>query len=270
MTAGRRAAERLARAVAWACVVLLLPGCLRLRQTFVLEPDGSGSVRLEHEYDPVALRALRARIRALLTPPGTPITADEWDARVNPVAPTWLTTAALAGKDYKLTAPETQPLEGGRTRVVAEGRFPSLESAARGEAFHGADVRLERLPKDVWRFTLRDPWTPAGAGSSTVFGGLEAATVRTLFGEDLKALSRTLRITFPSAVRMTNGTLAADGRTVTWTARADAEAPFALVAELTLPAESPWTTFHHRADLAALSRRCLLPPPEPPVPARKE
>lgn len=266
MNARRRAPALLALLAA----LLLLPGCLRLRQTFVLEPDGSGSVRIEHEYDPAALRGLRARVRALFTPPGTPIAADEWDARVNPVAPTWLTAAAHGGKDYRLTMTETQALEDGRTRVVAEGRFPSLESAARGEAFHGAEVRLERVPKDGWRFVLRDPWTPAGAGSSTVFGGLESAFVRAAFAEDLKALSRTLRMTFPGPVRITNGTLAADGRTVTWTSRADAEAPFALSAEFTLPAESAWATFRHHPDLGALSRRCLLPPPAPPVRAREE
>ena len=250
-------------------LLLLLPGCLTLRETFVLAEDGSGTVTLQHDFDPAALAALLARVRGVLEEPGGE-GGVKADPKANPVAPTWLTTASKGVKDYRLVKVEAAPLEGGRTRTTADGTFTSLEAAAQGEAFHGADVRLERLPKGAWRFTLRDPWTPAGPGSSDVFGGIEAALVRSTFGPDLEALSRTLVMTFPVPVRSANGTLSENRRTVTWTSKADASAPEALTAEFVLAPECAWTPFRRRPDLGALARRCLVAPPEPPAPRKEE
>ena len=241
--------------------LLVLPGCLRLRETIVLEADGSGTLRWEHEFDPAALRALLARVRASL---GLDVAAADLDPRVNPVAPEWLRLGAKGAKDLALEI-ETKALPDGRLRTEAESRFPSLEAAAGAGAFLGADVALERAPKDGWRLLVRDPWTPLGPGSTTVFGGLDAKFVKERFGADLKVLSRSLRITFPTPVRLTNGRVAEDGRTVTWSAPADAETPQALMVEFVLPADTPWPTFRRRPDLAALTRRCLLPPPAPPA-----
>jgi hypothetical protein len=67
-------------------------------------------------------------------------------------------------------------------------------------------------------------------------------------------------------VRVTNGRVSEDGRTVTWSAPADADLPAALFVDFGLPPETAWATFRRRPDLAALTRRCLLPPPEPPTP----
>jgi hypothetical protein len=253
----------LARSLLVLLALLVLPGCLRLRETIVLEADGSGTLRWEHEFDPAALRALLARVRETL---GLEVAAAaELDPRVNPVAPEWLRAGAKGAKDVVLGKVETKPLEDGRLRTEVEGRFPSLEAAAGAGAFLGADVALERAPKDGWRLVVRDPWTSLGPGSSTVFGGLDAKFVRERFGADLKALSRSLRITFPTPVRLTNGRVAEDGRTVTWSAPADAEHPQALFVEFVLPSDTPWPTFRRRPDLAALTRRCLLPPPAPPA-----
>jgi hypothetical protein len=251
------------RVVLLLLAMLLLPGCLRLRETIVLEADGSGSLRWEHEFDLGALRVLLARAGSVLglDPPGAPSIGP----RVNPVDPAWLRATAKPVKDVTLANVETKALPDGRVQTVAEGRFPSLEKAAQAGSFLGADVALERAAKDGWRLVVRDPWTPLGPGSSTVFGGLDATFVRERFGTDLKALSRSLRITFPGPIRLTNGRVAEDMRTVTWSAPADAAAPGALIVEFTLPAETPWGTFRRRPDLAALTRRCLLPPPEPPA-----
>lgn len=262
--AARRAPLLLvALAAAW-----LLPGCLTLRETFVLEPDGSGTVRLQHDFDPAALAVLLARVRAGGAADGVGGSGGApADPAAQPVAPTWLEAAARGRKDYRLARVEEAPLAGGRRRTSAEGTFASLEAAAAGGAFHGADVRLERLPKGAWRLTVSDPWTPAGPGSSDVFGGLEASRVRATFAPDLQALERVLVITFPVPVASANGTLSEDRRTVTWTSKAGAEAPEALRAVFVLPAECAWPTFRRRPDLGALARRCLVaPPPAPPAP----
>jgi hypothetical protein len=251
----------LARSLLLLLALLVLPGCLRLRETIVLEADGSGTLRWEHEFDPAALRALLARVRATL---GIDVASADLDPGVNPVAPEWLRLGAKGTKDVVLKI-ETKPLPDGRLRTEAESGFPSLEAAAGAGAFLGADVALERAPKDGWRLLVRDPWTPLGPGSTTVFGGLDAKFVKERFGADLKVLSRSLRITFPTPVRLTNGRVAEDGRTVTWSAPADAETPQALIVEFVLPTDTPWPTFRRRPDLAALTRRCLLPPPAPPA-----
>jgi hypothetical protein len=251
------------RALLLSLALLLFPGCLRLRETIVLEADGSGSFRVEHEFDAGALRALLSRARAAL---GLgPESTAALDPKVNPAAPEWIRAEAKRAKDVTLGPVETKPLADGRLQTVAEARFPSLEQAAAAGAFLGADVALERAPKDGWRLVVRDPWTALGPGSSVIFGGLDATFVKERFGEDLKALSRSLRITFPGPIRLTNARVAEDGRTITWSAPADASPPAALVVEFTLPPDTAWGTFRRRPDLAALTRRCLLPPPEPPA-----
>lgn len=255
----------MSRALLVSLALLALPGCLRLRETIVLAVDGSGSLRLEHEFDASALRALLGRARAALGL-GEGAAPRDLDPRVNPVAPEWIRAAAKRAKDVKLGNVETKALADGRLQTVAEASFPALEQAAEAGAFLGADVALERAPKDGWRLVVRDPWTPPGPGSSVVFGGLDATFVRERFGLDLKALSRSLRITFPGPIRLTNGRVAEDARTVTWSAPADAATPAALIVEFTLPADTAWGTFRRRPDLAALTRRCLLPPPQPPAP----
>jgi hypothetical protein len=247
------------RALLVSLALLVLPGCLRIRETIVLAADGSGTLRWEHEFDLGALRALVVRARAAL---GLPPGEGDLASGVNPVDGAWLRALAKPVKDVTLASVETKALPDGRLQTVAEGRFPSLQKAAEAGAFLGADVALERAPKDVWRLVVRDPWTPLGPGSSTVFGGLEATFVRERFGADLKALSRSLRVTFPVPVRLTNGRVAEDLRTVTWSAPADAATPAALIVEFILPADTAWATFRRRPDLAQLTRRCLLPPPQ--------
>lgn len=150
-----------------------------------------------------------------------------------------------------------------------EGAFASLEALARGGGLLGAHLSLERLPKrQGWRLSLREPWTPSGPGARDAFGGLLPAELERALGGCLAALTHRLTLTLPVPVRSTNGTLSADGRTVTWSARADGPATPVLVVDFALPEESEWAAFRYAPDLAALGRRCLLPPPEPPEPAR--
>lgn len=255
-----------------ALAALLLAGCLELRESVVLTADGGGTLSARYVHDPAALASLVERVRALWpslrreAEAGPPASAAPTPAR--PVDPAWFRAAAERIAGYVLSRADSAPAGGDRVATDVEARFTSLEDAARGGAFLGACVSLERLPKQRYRLTLRDPWTPSGPGAADAFGGIDPARVERDLAGHLGGLSRTLTITFPVAVEATNGLRSEDGRTVTWTARADDPAPRPLSVLFVLPEESAWSAFRHAPDLAALTRRCVRPPPPAPNPPR--
>lgn len=250
----------------------LLAGCLEVRETVVLQADGSGTVSARLEHAPAALASLVDRVSALwpaLTrePDAQPAAAGR-PALARPVDPAWFRAAAEGIAGYALGRAESAACPGDRVATEVQSRFDALEDAARAGAFLGAFVSLERLPKQRYRLTLRDPWTPSGPGAADAFGGIDPTRLRRDLAGHLGGLTRALTITFPVAVEATNGLRSEDGRTVTWTSRADDPDPRPLSILFTLPEEVAWTTFRHAPDLAALTRRCVRPPPPAPNPPR--
>ncbi len=243
---------------------LVLPGCLQREERVTLEPDGSGVVRVTATFEPAALAALERRVLARL---GT-AEAPEPAVGVQPIACGWVRAQARGVEGLTLVSCEERREEDGRLVVTSEARFLTLEAAARGGLFHAAEVAFERRPKKRWRFTLREVWATSGPGADDAFGGVPAAQLRPTFEPDLAALRHELVITFPVPVTSTNAELSADRRTVTYRARGDEAAPRGLEVELELSEEQTWPTFRHRPDLAALTRRLVLPAPEvtPPAP----
>lgn len=244
--------------------VLALTGCLGRAERVSLEPDGSGFVRVTATFEPQALAALERRVLARLGAVEVPAPA----VGVNPIACGWVRAQARGVEGLTLVSCEERREADGRLVVTSEARFSSLEAAARGGLFQAAEVAFERRPKKRWRFTLREAWATSGPGADDAFGGVPAAQLRPTFEPDLAALRHELVITFPVAVTSTNAELSADRRTVTYRARGDEAAPRGLEVELELSEEQAWPTFRHRPDLAALTRRLVLPAPEvkPPAP----
>jgi|GEM_PF-5595406 len=238
--------------------VLVLAGCLGRAERVSLEPDGSGVVRVTATFEPQALAALERRVLARLGATDIPAPA----MGVDPIACGWVWAQARGVEGLTLLSCKEQLGADGRRVVTSEARFSSLEAAARGGLFHAAEVAFERRPKKLWRFTLREAWSTSGPGADDAFGGVPAAQLRPAFEPDLAALGHELVITFPVAVTSTSAELSADRRTVTYRARGDEAAPRGLEVELELSEEQAWPTFRHRPDLAALTRRLVLPAPE--------
>ncbi len=252
----------------------LLGGCLESREDLSLRPDGGGRITVRYDLVERALGDLRADLRArlpdLLGVAALPAEAEAAAAaRVRPLDPGWFREAARGVAGYVLDTPTALPAGPGRVALEIRATFDSLEAAARGGAFLGAATSLERLPRRLWRFRLREPWTPAGPGAADAFGGIDPERLRAALAPHLAALSHRLTLSFPAPVESTNGERSADGRTVAWSARADAAAPEPLTVTFPLPADVAWPTYRHAPDLARLARRFLEPPPPAPAPARE-
>lgn len=240
----------------------LLPGCLRCESRVVLRADGSGEAVAEARFDAAALRSLWARVRAGAAGMGLPVAAGlpQPPEGVDPLALPWLRADARGVEGLSAVAARLPGEPGARV----EARFATLEAAARGGLFHGCEVALERRSERRLRFVLRPPWQASGPGGDDALGGLPQEALAA-FAADLAALACTVTVTFPVAVASTNGTLAADGRTVTWALRGTPEAPAGALPEawLDLPPGSDveLLTFRHRPDLVRLARRLAVAAP---------
>lgn len=268
-----------------ACLTLtLFGGCLESKETVVLKADGSGTISGSYVADLGKLRELIDMARMLFPQEAEGVEVP--DALPNPFAKSWFDKAA--GKVKGLTIKKATTVEKDGIRTSALGAdFTTLEAAAKGGAFFASTVRLEAVkepaPKDApkkpvttggggdggdgddgadrpkaWKLTLSEAWLSS-------MGGFEPSQILPGFEGQLEKLSITRTFKAPSKVLSTNGKLAEDGKTVTWTITykkiidgkdLTMEAVFENTAEMKLK------PFAYNPDIMSLTPRFTQQPPK--------
>lgn len=189
---------------------LLLPlavcGCLEVKDQVKIAADGSGTIRQSFAVDVAKADELVQLLKEILSTPDVP-TPD-------PIAPAWIRKAAEGVEGYTLEKVDVQTTEKEK-RTTVEGKFTSLEAAAKAGAFFSSRVTLEKTEAGPWKLTLHDG--PPKGSSGGAPGGMDFATILTMVEDQVKGLSLTRTFTLPSKVLETNGTKSEDGLSVSAT-----------------------------------------------------
>ncbi|MDJ0973400.1 MAG: hypothetical protein QNJ98_02995 [Planctomycetota bacterium] len=221
---------------------LVLSGCLEADEKVTLKADGSGTIRGTYVADMPKFKEL-IDMAKMLAPqqPGAP---ELGDVLPNPFHRSWFERSAKGVKGLDITGGETQEKNDKRTTTV-EAAFTSLEAAAKGGAFFASSVTLKPYkPKSDKKGAARKPVTTGEGGGDggdgddgadrpkawkltleeaylQTMGGFEPQQILPAFEQQLTGATIKRTITFPAKVIETNGKLAEDGLTVTWTVTYD-------------------------------------------------
>jgi hypothetical protein len=245
---------------------LLLAGCLVAEEKVELTPDGGGTLRQVWTTDLEAwsgLYALLAMLAPDMVDPGE-AAADLPDA----LHPGWFVADAAAAKGHRIVA-ATYEVTGERRATTLEARFDTLAAAARAGAFPGSTVALALTAEGRWRLSFRTPLRKSSDLTTDRTGGIDLASVLPMLEDHLKGLRLERSLVLPAKVLATNGTLAEDGRTVSWSldfaaiVAGKAEEHFA---EFEAAEGLKLEPFVHQPDPARLLPRLTEKPP-PLVPA---
>ncbi len=276
-----------------------LGGCLEVKEAVVLKADGSGVLTGVYTGDLKKLKELIDMVKMLY--PQQAGAEPRPDVLPNPFDRSWFEQSAKPVKGVSVTHGTTEESDGIRMSTIRT-TFTSLQAAARGGAFFASTVKLEPYKGKRVPGPRSDPKAPVTTGGDEKAGGeaegtdddavdrpkawkltLTEAYLRTMGGMEPKQvlpafeaqlstaqISRTF--TLPAKVIETNGTLADDGRTVTWSVNykkiiAGDDITMVVVFENT--AEMKLEAFSHDPDVLTLMPRFTEPPPSARKPAKK-
>lgn len=196
-----------------ACLfALALAGCLETSDTTKLEKDGSGTVSATY---------------AVMVKPAEELIGQAWmiyggggelpDPLPNPLHPAWFVHDAKGLDGFEVVkAKEYDDPELGTRTTVVQGKFTSLEAAAKANAFFSG-VTLSRVKKSAevpnggWKLSFQNVFAGDPLGM-----GMDASQMLPMFETYLKTLRMTRRITLPTKILDTNGKKSEDGKTVSW------------------------------------------------------
>ncbi len=248
-----------------------LAGCRGTDAVVTLNADGSGTIEQTLRGDPGAPSGLGAALAALggAAPVG--------DLRADPLDPAWDRAAVSRVAPRRGGVPGLALVQARRTdgeggsTLRLSWRFRHLHDAVEAGVFAATDVRLEheRLgprPEDGARWTLELSlsWRCFGDPTRGEIAGRPRAEVVRALAPVLEGLTVSWRVAVPAPVLETNGTLAADGRTVTASVDLAAlerpEGARLLVRFADTP-DLELEPFRERADPWLVLRRLLAPPP---------
>mgnify|MGYP001826743862 CR=1 FL=1 len=247
------------RTLVLATLALLLSGCLRSEEEFVLKADGSGTLRQAYSVDLKARLELAQMAAVLyggsLDPKDLPF--------ANPVAPEWLEALAERTPGYRIQKAKQTETKAKRTTVV-EAAFDDLEAAADAGAFFTSAVTLEAQGEDAWKLTLRDAWKDASGRTPRDLGGQNVKALLKTFEAQLGGLVFERTITVPTQVIATNGDLDDLGTKVTWKVdyvRLLEGNDLVLTITFRNTDDLDLKPFRHEPRMKALMVRCLEAPP---------
>jgi hypothetical protein len=259
---------RLLRPLVAAAVAALLPlaGCLEGKQEVTVGPEGSGTIQQRFVVDKAKAAELFETVKMIFG--GGAMDATEMP---DPFAEVWWRKLAEGVDGYSLDKFTDETKEGKRT-VVTEAKFTSLPAAARAGAFFFSAVTLEKEEGGGWRLAFRDNLAAArqAAGESS---GMDFGAVLMGFEPQLGSLSLSRTVTLPTKVVETNGKLAEDGKTVSWTvdfAKIMEAKDLELVIRFEGSDALKLTAFSHKPNAEALMQRFVEAAPKPPAPKKDE
>ena len=258
-----RAARGAARVALLLCCALPLGGCLESKETIRIEQDGSGRFVQRVSIDPQARDELLRRLARLHGAEKDPETLP----LAEPFSPAWVRTCAEDAPGYVIEKVERTVGEDGRLTTQVVARFDQLAEAARGGAFFTAGVRLDRVGKRRWRLVVSDVWAAPLREPDGELAGRPARDLVEVVREPLVGYRVERTFALPGKVLETNGTLGADGRSVSFVVdHAQVMAAKDLVLEIVFEAdeEATFLGVSYEPDPEALMLRALEAPPGVP------
>ena len=272
--------RRIIPALLLALLVLPFPGCVESTDTVTLQKDGSGTVRSVYETDLEKYRDLLMTLASFGMGNAEQLQKASDEELYNMEHPAWARKFAEKAKGYEVTK-GVQTIKDKKRSTVIEGKFSSLEEAARGGAFAVFNVELsaveksEKVPGGAWKFVISTPL----AGDAEATGGIDMKQMLPMFEMQLSALKTAFELKLPSKILETNGKKGEDGSSVSWTYTfddlMDTEADATMTVVFEAAEDVKLKAFKYEADVNALMERAQQMPPKDaaakkPVGAKKD
>ena len=259
--------RRIALALLLVSLALPFPGCVESTDTVTVKKDGSGTVKSVYETDLVQYRDLLMTLASIGMGNAEQLQKATDEELYNMEHPGWARKFAKNAKGYEITK-GTQTIKDKKRSTVIEGKFTSLEEAAKGGAFAVFSVELsqveksEKVPSGGWKFVI---FTPL-AGNAEATGGIDMKQMLPMFETQLSALKTAFELKFPTKVLDTNGKRGEDGTSVSWTYTFDDLMDTDVDAKMEVVFEAAddlkLKPFKYEADVQALLERAQQMPPK--------